>query len=177
MLHSSNASTGKAGEVWKDCKTETPGDTMEIIRSHTTVLQPQFAALLAHSQPKPGLVQAVRRAKQWLCWIQPLASTLHNPSHMCIPTRSSCEIWVPKGGEFEALKHVSWCIASLQKYFMGLFFYTCYIQQTNRCRSPLDETPALSCSCSHLSPLPLQYSPNHFLLKKTSKKNSKITIL
>lgn len=65
---------------------------MEIIKSHTTVLQPQFAALLAHSQPKPGLVQAVRGAKQWLCWIHPLASTLHKPSHMCIPTWSSCEI-------------------------------------------------------------------------------------
>lgn len=120
VLHSSNASTGKAGEVWKDRKTETPGDTMEIIRSHTTVLQPWFPATLAHRQPKPGLLQTVRGAKQWLCWTHPLASTLHNPLHMYTPTQSNCEIWVHKGGEFEALKYVFRCIASLHMYFMGV---------------------------------------------------------
>lgn len=114
VLHSSRASTGKAGEVWRDRKTETPGDTREIIRSHSTVLQPQSAATPAHRQPKPGLLQAGRGAKQWLPWIHQLASTLHNPSRTSIPTRSSCETGVHRGAEFEELKHVFWCIASLQ---------------------------------------------------------------
>lgn len=136
MLHSSNASTGKAGEVWKDCKTETPGDTMEIIRSHTTVLQPQLAATPG-SQPKPGLLQALRGAQQWLHWVHPLAPL--SITHLICPFSHRAAVRF-EFTQVVNLKH--WSISfgaplHCRRTLWGFSCTTCYIQQSNRCRSSI----------------------------------------
>lgn len=91
---------------------------MEINSSDATVSELQFPMVRAHRQPQPGHLQAASAAKQHLRCLHPLLSALHNIN---IPMQSNCEIWVWKGSELEALKHIFKCLASLQTYFVRIF--------------------------------------------------------
>lgn len=102
-------------------KQKAPGDTTEINRSHSTVLQPQFPTMLAHRQSKRGQLQTMSRAKQHLHCTCPLDSTLCNLLHIYSPTQSICEIWVQKGIDLEALKSIYKYFTWLQTYFGSVF--------------------------------------------------------
>lgn len=125
---------GRCERTVKQKHQETPwrssGHTLQF---YSPSLQPHQAP----RQPKPGLLQALRGAQQWLHWVHPLAPL--SITHLICPFSHRAAVRF-EFTQVVNLKHWSISFGALlhcRRTLWGFSCTTCYIQQSNRCRSSI----------------------------------------